>query len=80
MFVFLVMAALSTDSVRGARNDLLCNICVDIVTDIDSWITSDTTEDQIVDWLHMICEVATAILSMTLCTFTLDKHRRNLVN
>ena len=60
------MAALSTDSVRGARNDLLCNICVDIVTDIDSWITSDTTEDQIVDWLHMICEVATAILSMTL--------------
>ena len=54
----LLMAAVAVGSVRGSANDLLCNICLDIVTDIDSWITSDTTEDQIVDWMHMICEVS----------------------
>ena len=40
-----------------AREDLLCSICIDIVTDIDSWLTSDTTEDQVVQWMYGICEV-----------------------
>ena len=39
------------------RNDLLCTICLDIVEDIDSWLTSDTTEEQIVDWIDNICQV-----------------------
>ena len=30
------------------RNDLSCSICLDIITDLDNFITSDTTEDQIV--------------------------------
>merc|ERR1712110_50672 len=28
--------------------DLLCDICVDIVTDLDEWITSDSTMDDII--------------------------------
>ena len=43
--------------VTSKQDDLLCNICVDIVEDIDSWLTSDTTEQQIVDWLYAFCEV-----------------------
>ena len=39
------------------RDDLLCTVCIDIVTDIDSWLTSDTTEDQIVEWMFGFCEV-----------------------
>ena len=39
------------------RDDLLCTVCIDIVTDIDSWLTSDTTEDQIVEWMFGLCEV-----------------------
>ena len=38
-------------------DDLLCTVCIDIVTDIDSWLTSDTTEDQIVEWMFGLCEV-----------------------
>ena len=53
--VLLALAAVTTCS--KPSNDLLCTICLDIVTDIDSWITSDSTEDQIVDWFHAICEV-----------------------
>ena len=37
--------------------DLLCDICIDIITDLDQWLTSDTTEDQIVEWMFGFCEV-----------------------
>ena len=47
------------------RDDLLCTVCITIVTDIDSWLTSDTTEDQIVEWMYALCEV-TYLESITL--------------
>ena len=34
------------------RNDLLCTICVDVVTDLDNFITSDTTEAEIIAFLE----------------------------
>ena len=34
--------------------DLLCDICIDIITDLDQWLTSDTTEDQIVEWIEQV--------------------------
>ena len=47
----------SPSHVTRQKDDLLCTICIDIVEDIDSWLTSDTTEQQIVDWLNQICQV-----------------------
>merc|ERR1739848_443210 len=44
------------------QNDLTCSICVDIVTDIDNFITSDTTEQQIVDFVKEICKALGQIL------------------
>merc|ERR1712018_29468 len=37
------------------KRDLLCDICMDIVTDIDEWITSDSTMDEIVQFVEGIC-------------------------
>ena len=34
--------------------DLLCDICIDVITDLDQWLTSDTTEDQIVEWIEQV--------------------------
>jgi len=39
------------------RRDLLCDVCMDIVTDIDEWITSDSTMDEIVQFVEGICSV-----------------------
>merc|ERR1711862_815378 len=44
------------------KNDLTCSICVDVVTDLDNFITSDTTEQQIVDFVEQICAALGAIL------------------
>ena len=57
MSVALVLVCVAAASAGVAREDLLCSICIDIVTDIDSWLTSDTTEDQVVQWMYGICEV-----------------------
>ena len=29
-------------------SDLLCDICIDVVTDLDQWLTSDATMDEII--------------------------------
>ena len=39
------------------KSDLLCDICLDIVTDFDQWLTSDATEQQIADWIDNACKV-----------------------
>ena len=32
--------------------DLVCDICVDIIQDIDDFLTSDTTEQEIIDFVE----------------------------
>ena len=32
--------------------DLICDICVDVLTDLDEWITSDSTEGEIIHFLE----------------------------
>merc|ERR1711972_514079 len=47
-FALLISALVaSTFAAPKANNDLTCSICVDVITDIDEFITDTTTEDQI---------------------------------
>ena len=45
------MAAMAAPN---TRNDLTCQICMDIVTDFDEWLTSDKTEQEIVDFVKEV--------------------------
>merc|ERR1712088_786244 len=42
--------------------DLLCDICIDVITDLDQWLTSDSTEDQIVEWIEQVCDLLSALV------------------
>merc|ERR1712226_393462 len=46
---------------------LTCDICVDVVTDLDEWLTSDTTEQQIVEWVEQVCSFLSAIVPEAIC-------------
>ena len=48
------------------RNELTCSICVDVLTDLDNFITSDTTEQDIVDFAKNLCKVLGFLLGETL--------------
>ena len=53
----LIIASAQAGKVEQPK-DLLCDICVDIVTDIDEWITSDTTMDEIINFVEGVsCEI-----------------------
>ena len=41
-------------SLAAPRNELTCDICIDIITDIDEWLTSDKTEQEIVDFVSEV--------------------------
>merc|ERR1711970_1500025 len=56
---FLCLAALLAPSRASA---ITCQICVDIVTDIDNFITSETTEDDILAFFNQICEAVDQLL------------------
>merc|ERR1739849_31261 len=43
-------------------NALTCAICIDLATDIDEFLTSDTTEDQIVQFVEQLCKALGTIL------------------
>ena len=50
----LLFSCLMMGTLCNPKNDLTCTICVDIVTDIDNFITSETTEQQIVEFVEEV--------------------------
>lgn len=48
----LILASAAQAGKVEQPKDLLCDICVDIVTDLDEWITSDSTMDDIINFVE----------------------------
>merc|ERR1712066_397708 len=62
-FALLISAFVaSTFAAPKANNALTCNICVDVITDIDNFITDTTTEDQIVAFFKEICHTLGSVM------------------
>ena len=55
----LVASALAAPK---TKNELTCTICVDVITDIDNFITDTTTEDQIVQFFKEICHTMGTVM------------------
>ena len=55
---------ISPYSLPQVDNSLTCAICVDVVTDLDEFLTSDTTEQQIVEFVEQVsCELTCALFT-----------------
>merc|ERR1712192_386597 len=65
---FFLLSALvaSSIAVPKSRNGLTCSICIDIITDLDNFITSDTTEDQIVQFFKELCHTLGGLLGASI--------------
>ena len=62
------------DIASKKKEDLLCSICVDIVADLDNWLTSEATEDQIVEWMYRICQVGSGNRTDDVEVMIIDRH------
>merc|ERR1712098_411133 len=58
------------------KNEFTCDLCIDIITDIDEFITSDTTEQQIVDFVKEICHALGQLISgfEATCNFLIESQ------
>merc|ERR1711974_360070 len=54
VLILLASLVLAASALVQPRNELTCSICMDIMTDLDDFITSDTTEQEIVDFIKQI--------------------------
>ena len=52
IFAVMCLIGMSQSTMDVKPKDLLCDICVDVVTDLDEWITSDSTEQEIVEFVE----------------------------
>merc|ERR1712121_284586 len=60
--------------------DILCNICVDLVTDLDEFLTADTTEAEIVAWVEKVCSFLTAIVPEAVCKSLIEAQLPSIID
>merc|ERR1711892_550006 len=83
--VLSILSCLLASTLSAPKNDLTCSICVDVVTDIDNFITSETTEQQIVEFLEEICLSLGSLLPPDLhldifCTNLVDEQLPGIID
>ena len=60
---FLAVLFVATLAQASAQpKDLICDICLDVVTDLDEWLTSDATEGEIVHFMESVSTMQTHLL------------------
>merc|ERR1711953_557228 len=71
-----------TQAANKQPKDLLCDICIDVVTDLDEWLTSDQTMDDIVHFVEGLCEALGAIDPPleTLCKSLIEAQLPDIIN
>merc|ERR1712123_259922 len=83
--VLALLSCLLATTLCIPKNDLTCSICVDVVTDIDNFITSETTEQQIVEFVEEICLSLGSLLPPDLhldifCTNLVDEQLPGIID
>ena len=59
----LICLLSSSFSHTQVKNDLTCPICIDVVTDIDEFITEETTVNDILEFAKQLCAALGLILA-----------------
>merc|ERR1711936_826288 len=86
VIMFKVLSLLLLLGMANAANkqpkDLLCDVCIDVVTDIDEWLTSDQTMDDIIHFVEGLCSALGAIdpTLETLCKSLIEAQLPDIIS
>eukprot|EP00090_Calanus_glacialis_P021929 TRINITY_DN3380_c0_g1_i1.p1 TRINITY_DN3380_c0_g1~~TRINITY_DN3380_c0_g1_i1.p1 ORF type:complete len:121 (-),score=40.89 TRINITY_DN3380_c0_g1_i1:121-462(-) len=80
VFTLLVLSALAQASEQP--KDVLCDICVDVVTDLDNWLVDDATEADIVAFVEQLCTALGFILEdlETMCKDLIESELPGIID
>merc|ERR1712168_238534 len=78
----LVSLSMATLPKQKSKFEPACSICVDVMTDLTEWVTSDTTEQEIVDAMKNLCSALGLILADlgTSCNAIVDEQLPSLID
>merc|ERR1712165_250203 len=81
VFSLLVILGLSQAANKQPK-DLLCDVCIDVVTDIDEWLTSDQTMEDIIHFVEGLCSALGAIdpTLETLCKSLIEAQLPDIIS
>merc|ERR1719400_832607 len=81
-FVVALLFLAGASHARGQEKGLLCDVCVDVVTDLDQFLTSDTTIDEILKFVEELCHALGAIDATleTLCVSLIEAQLPEIIN
>merc|ERR1712165_12379 len=81
VFSLLVILGLSQAANKQPR-DLLCDICIDVVTDLDEWITSDSEMADIINFVEGLCRALGSIAHELelLCDTLVESNLPDIIN
>merc|ERR1712127_339410 len=54
LLLFTLLVGLA--AAQSTRNDETCQLCIDAITDLDEWLISDPTEQEIIAVVKELCE------------------------
>eukprot|EP00091_Calanus_sinicus_P005506 TRINITY_DN15949_c0_g1_i1.p2 TRINITY_DN15949_c0_g1~~TRINITY_DN15949_c0_g1_i1.p2 ORF type:complete len:106 (-),score=51.58 TRINITY_DN15949_c0_g1_i1:15-332(-) len=63
VLVLLFSLLTTTLSHPRVKNDLTCPICLDVVTDIDEFLTDATTVEEVIEFAKQLCAALGLILA-----------------
>merc|ERR1712048_959752 len=71
-----------TWAANNQPKDLLCDICLDVVTDIDEFLTSEQTMDDIIHFVEGLCSALGAIDASleVLCKSLIEAQLPDIIN
>ena len=81
-FVVALLFLAGASQAQSLEKGLLCDVCVDVVTDLDEWLTSDTTIDEILKFVEGLCHALGAIdpTLETLCVSLIEAQLPEIIN
>merc|ERR1711955_138999 len=64
---FLLSTVCAQEPPQSQSQDLVCDVCIEAVTQFDEWLTEESTEIEIVHRAEQICAAITSIISEDKC-------------
>jgi len=79
-FLLATILVQSHDALPNAKSISVCDLCIDIVTDIDEWLTAEHTEADIVAWVEQICSSLSEVIPEEICTSAIEAALPSIID
>merc|ERR1712127_1064054 len=82
LLLSLALAPALASTLHTPVGDLGCNICIDIMTDLDEWLTDEKTEEEIVTFVKEICHALGQIIPgfEATCNFLIESQLPGIID